>query len=72
MEGGDKEEENKEADSGDYKTYNLFELFDHIENECPKTRTCVDCQFEFPTIEAFHQHLKYSCEYVKIQCSMCD
>ena len=76
MEGGDKEEQkNGEIQEGDpesYKTYNLFDLFEHIENDCPKTRTCVDCQFEFATIEAFHIHLKFSCEHVKVQCSACD
>ena len=52
--------------------YNLFDLYVQIETRCPKTRTCVDCQFEFPSVEQFHLHLKYSCESVNIQCGICD
>ena len=54
------------------KMYDVFQLHEHIEKECPKTRTCSDCEHEFKTVEQFHMHLRYHCNSVKIQCSQCN
>lgn len=55
-----------------YQKYTVFALLNHVEKDCRKTRTCLDCQFEFATLEQFHLHLRYTCDFVEVQCNTCD
>ena len=53
------------------KMYDVFQLHEHIEKDCVKTRTCSECEHEYKTQELFHLHLRYHCDFVKIECSQC-
>ena len=50
----------------------MFELFEHVEKECPKSRTCINCEIEFDDQETFYLHLRYACEHVPIECNICN
>ena len=52
--------------------YNMFELFEHVEQVCPKSRTCINCEIEFDDQEQFNLHLRYACEHVPIECNLCN
>lgn len=47
-------------------TYDLPGLLYHVEQECPKARTCFNCKMIFDTKEEFAQHLKYACQFIKV------
>lgn len=52
--------------------YNMFELFEHVEKDCPKSRTCINCEIEFDDQDTFYLHLRYACEHVPIECNICN
>lgn len=56
----------------DLKDFTLEKLHEHLNEECPKNRTCMDCEKTFNSKEQFHAHLKFLCGSVKINCATCD
>jgi len=54
------------------KTYDIFGLATHLNEECTKNRTCWECDKTFSTLKEFHTHLKFVCDFVKIECSDCN
>ena len=54
------------------RRYDIAAMLRHIEEECPKTRTCFQCRITFDSIADFATHLKYTCQHIKVRCNMCD
>lgn len=54
------------------KRYDIAAMLRHINEECPKTRTCYQCRLTFDTNEDFATHLKYTCQHIKVRCNLCD
>lgn len=59
-------------DDDTIKRYDIAAMLRHIEEECPKTRTCFQCRITFDSIADFATHLKYTCQHIKVRCGMCD
>ena len=51
--------------------FNLFDLQQHLQGDCKLNRTCRDCSVVFDSVAAFQNHLRYSCPFVAIKCSVC-
>jgi hypothetical protein len=52
--------------------YNIEDLREHLQHDCPKSRTCKECQKTFESVEEYKDHLKKYCDHVEVQCNHCN